>query len=67
LIAMLALQLELANIRHQVTEPLLGQIRLSWWRNSCRRCHRLPLVDIRFCKSWWQRGRNCPLPGWITC
>ena len=33
-IAMLALQLELANIRHQVTEPLLGQIRLSWWREQ---------------------------------
>lgn len=33
-IAMLALQLELANIRHQVTEPLLGQIRLNWWREQ---------------------------------
>ncbi|MFN8819044.1 MAG: squalene/phytoene synthase family protein [Holosporaceae bacterium] len=33
-IAMLALQLELANIRHQVTEPLLGQIRLTWWREQ---------------------------------
>jgi phytoene synthase len=31
---MLALQLELANIRHQVTEPLLGQIRLTWWREQ---------------------------------
>lgn len=33
-IAMLALQLELANIRHQVTEPLLSQIRLTWWREQ---------------------------------
>lgn len=34
LIALLALDLELARIPHTVSEPLLGQIRLQWWRDA---------------------------------
>jgi NADH dehydrogenase [ubiquinone] 1 alpha subcomplex assembly factor 6 len=34
LIALLALDLELARIPHTVSEPLLGQMRLQWWRDA---------------------------------
>jgi len=34
LIALLALDLELARIPHTVSEPLLGQMRLQWWRGA---------------------------------
>ncbi len=34
LIALLALDLELARIPRSVSEPLLGQLRLQWWREA---------------------------------
>jgi len=34
LAALFLLNAELAHIRDQVTEPLLGQIRLQWWRDG---------------------------------
>lgn len=34
LIALLALNLELARVRERVSEPMLGQIRLAWWHET---------------------------------
>jgi phytoene synthase len=34
LYALLAFNLEIAKVRETVTEPLLGQIRLQWWREA---------------------------------
>ena len=34
LFALLAFGLEIAKVRESVTEPLLGQIRLQWWREA---------------------------------
>lgn len=34
LFALLAFNLEIAKVRETVTEPLLGQIRLQWWREA---------------------------------
>lgn len=34
LLALTALNAELARIRHQVTEPVTGEIRLIWWRDA---------------------------------
>lgn len=34
LFALYAFNLELARIREQVSEPMLGEIRLQWWRES---------------------------------
>ena len=34
LIALYALDLELARVRERVSEPLLGRIRLQWWRET---------------------------------
>ena len=34
LLALLAFNLELALIREQVSEPMLGRIRLQWWREA---------------------------------
>jgi phytoene synthase len=36
LAALFLLNAELASIRDQVTEPLLGQMRLQWWRDGLR-------------------------------
>src|SRR5262249_14807407 len=32
--ALLAFNLEIAKVRETVTQPLLGQIRLQWWRDA---------------------------------
>lgn len=34
LLALLAFNLELASVREQVSEPMLGRIRLQWWREA---------------------------------
>lgn len=34
LLALTALNAELARIRHQITEPITGEIRLTWWRDA---------------------------------
>src|SRR6185503_2658949 len=34
LFALYAFNLELATVREQVSEPLIGQIRLQWWRDT---------------------------------
>ncbi len=34
LLTLFAFNLELSHIREQVSEPLLGQMRLQWWRDS---------------------------------
>jgi len=39
LFALIALNLELARIRDAVREPMLGQIRLQWWREAVAEAH----------------------------
>jgi len=39
LFALYAFNIEVAKTREVVTEPMLGQIRLQWWRDSIARLH----------------------------
>lgn len=50
LLALYALYLELARIREQVTQPILGHMRLQWWRDAldkARAGHRLDHPVLR--------------------
>ncbi len=40
LLSLFAFNLEVARIREQVREPLLGQIRLQWWRETIEQIYR---------------------------
>lgn len=39
LFALYAFNQELAKTRESVSEPMLGQIRLQWWRDAVEECH----------------------------
>jgi phytoene/squalene synthetase len=40
LFALYAFRLELAKIRHLVTEPMMGLIRMEWWRETIAKLYR---------------------------
>jgi len=43
---LLAFNAELAKIREMVSEPLLGEIRLQWWRDIIKKIYSNPAVEV---------------------
>lgn len=61
LAALFLLNAELASIREQVTEPLLGQMRLQWWRdglNALGTKTQPPHIILNRLASWTQQGHD---------
>jgi len=50
--ALYAFNAELARIRDQVSQPMLGEIRLQWWEDAVNAIYGAPRPTIRCCRCW---------------
>lgn len=64
LAALFLLNAELASIRDQITEPLLGQMRLRWWRDGLQALGtkaQPPHAILNRLATWAQQGHDVTL------
>ena len=59
LFALYAFNYEIARVRESVTQPMLGQIRLEWWREDIAAAYAgAPARGTKSCGRWSRRSAN---------